>query len=141
MGLSSLLFKFIRDSIRESRTGGSSKKGKRKFILNGRLISDILVESGVVDDLLVNGLTEELVKDIGKVLWGKNLKSMGLISKFRRTKIVLTKDDIRGTRKPIDDYPIFTKLDPPQVLMAYLESCLKDGIDPLMDPFNLPETY
>lgn len=25
--------------------------------------------------------------------------------------------------------------------MAYLESCLKDGIDPLVDPFNLPETY
>lgn len=25
--------------------------------------------------------------------------------------------------------------------MAYLKSCLKDGINPLVDPFNLPETY
>lgn len=25
--------------------------------------------------------------------------------------------------------------------MAYIKSCLKDGIDPLVDPFHLPETY
>lgn len=57
MGLPSVLFKFMRDSIREFRTGGFSKKTKRKFIPNGRLISDILVESRLVDDLLVSGLT------------------------------------------------------------------------------------
>lgn len=112
LGLASLLFKFIRNSIRESRTGGSSKKTRSKFIPNGRLISDILVESGVVDDLLVSGLTKELVKDIRKVLWGKNLKSIGLISKFRRPEIVLIKDHICDTRNRIDDYPIFTKVDP-----------------------------
>lgn len=84
MGLPSLLFMFIRDSIRESRTGGSSKKARSKFVTNGRLISDILVENGVVDDLLFSGLTEELVKDARKVLWGKNLKSTSFISKFRR---------------------------------------------------------
>lgn len=67
LGLSSLIFKFIRNSIRESRTGGSSKKARRKFIPNGRLISDILVESGVVDDLLVSGFIKELVKDARKV--------------------------------------------------------------------------
>lgn len=70
-GLPSLLFKFIRYYIRESKTGGSSKKARSKFIPNGRLISDILVESGLVDDLLVSGLIEELIKDAGKVLWGK----------------------------------------------------------------------
>lgn len=73
LGLPSLLFKFIKDPIRESRTGGSSKKSISKFIPNGILISYILVESGLADDLLVSGLTEELVKDAGKVLWGKNL--------------------------------------------------------------------
>lgn len=67
LGLPSILFKFMRDSIRESRTGGSSKKTKRKFIPNDRLIYDILVENGLVDGLLVSGLTEELVKDAGKV--------------------------------------------------------------------------
>lgn len=68
LALPSILFKFIRDSIRESKTGSSSKKGKGKFIPNGCLISDILVENGLVDDLLVSGLTDELVKDYGKVL-------------------------------------------------------------------------
>lgn len=66
---------------------------------------------------------------------------MGLISKIRRPYIVMSLDDICGTINPIDDYPIFTKVDPPQVLMEYLESYLKDGIDPLADPFNLLETY
>ena len=84
MAFPSILFKFISDSIRESRTGSSSKKGKGKFIPNGRLILDILVKNGLVDDLLVSGLTDELVEDFGKVLWGKNLKSMGLISKISK---------------------------------------------------------
>ena len=66
LGLPSILFKFMRDSIKESITSGSSKT-KRKFIPNGRLISDILVENCLVDDLLVSGLIEELVKDVGKV--------------------------------------------------------------------------
>ncbi|XP_050897082.1 actin cytoskeleton-regulatory complex protein PAN1-like [Lathyrus oleraceus] len=66
---------------------------------------------------------------------------MGLISKFQSSNVILTKDDICGTRNPIDNYPLLTKIDPPHVLMAYLERCLKEGIQPLVDPFNLPETY
>ena len=53
---------------------------------------------------------------------------------------MLTEDDICGIRNPLENYPIFTKIDPPQVLMAYLESCLKNGIEPLVDPLNLLET-
>lgn len=64
-----ILFKFLRDSIRENRTGSMSKKGR--FILNGRLISDFLFENGLMDDLQVSGLTEELVKDAGKIFWGR----------------------------------------------------------------------
>lgn len=67
LGLPSNLFKFVRDSIQESITSGFSKKTKSKFIPNGKLISDILVENGLVDDLLVSGLTNELVNDAGKV--------------------------------------------------------------------------
>lgn len=76
-----------------------------------------------------------------KALMGENLKSMGLISRIQRQDFIISKDDICGTRNPIDDYPIFTKIDPPKVLMAYLESFLRDGLDPLVDPFNLPKTY
>lgn len=73
LALPTILFKFLRDSIRETRTGITSKKGK--FITNGRLISYILVENGMVDNLLVSGLTFELVKDDGKFLWGETSKA------------------------------------------------------------------
>lgn len=41
-------------------------------------------------------------------------------------------------RTPLEN---FTKIDPLKVLKYYLESCQKDGIEPIRDPFNLPETY
>lgn len=37
-----------------------------------------------MDDLLVSGPTDEMVKESGKIFWGKNLKSMGLISKISK---------------------------------------------------------
>lgn len=137
----SILFKFMRDSIRESRTGGSSNKRKSKFIPNGRIISDLLVENGLVDDLIVGGLTDELVKDVGKIFWGKNLNIIGLIYKVVRPYFIPLKDDICRMRILVDNFPIFTKIDPPEILMNYLESCLKDGIDSMVDPFNLEDTY
>lgn len=44
-------------------------------------------------------------------------------------------------RIPEDDFPIFIKIDHSEVLQYYLESCKKDGIDPMVDHFNLLETY
>lgn len=130
VALPTILFKFLMDSIRETRTGSTSKKGR--FIPNGRLISDILVENSLLDDLLVSGLIDELVKYAGKIFRGKNLKSMGLISKIVRPNLIPPKDDIFGMRIPIENFQIFTKIDPSEVLEYYLESCLKDGIDPLL---------
>lgn len=72
---------------------------------------------------------------------GKNLKSMGIISKVVRPNFIPSKDDICEIRIPVDNFPIFTKIDPPEVMAYYMESCLKDGVEPLVDPFNLPETY
>lgn len=63
LALPTILFKFLRDSIRENQIGSTSKKGG--FISNGSLIFDLLVENGLVDDLMVSGLIEELVKDAG----------------------------------------------------------------------------
>lgn len=66
---------------------------------------------------------------------------MGLISKVVRPCLIPSKDDIHWMRIPNDNFLIFTKIDPLEVLKYYLENCLKDGIDPLVDPFNLLETY
>lgn len=139
LALPAILFKFLRDSIRETKIGSTSKKGR--LIPNGRLISNLLVENDIVDDLLVSGLTEELVNDARKICRGKNLKSRSLISKVVKPNFVPSKDDICGTRIQVVNFLIFTKIDPPKVLEYYLESYLKDGIDPMADPFNLLETY
>lgn len=137
--LPTFLFKFLRDSIRETRTGSSSKKGN--FISNRRLISDILVENALVENLTISGLTVDLVKNAGKVFWVKNLKSMCLISKVSKPYYLPTKEDICGTRIPVDNFSILTKIDPQDVLAYYLDSCVKEGIDPLVDPFDLPDTF
>lgn len=81
------------------------------------------------------------MKDAGKIFWGKNLKSLSLISKIVGPNFITLKGDTCGMRILVDKSPIFTKVDPPEVLEYYLKSCLKDGIDPLVDPFNLRETY
>lgn len=52
---------------------------------------------------------------------------------------LISKEEICGSRIPSEKYPIFTKIDPPDVLAYYMESYLKDNIDPLVDPFNLPD--
>lgn len=93
-----------------------------------------------MDDLLVSGLKEELVKDAGKFFWGKNLKSIGLISKVAKPDFIPSKEDICGMRIPVDKFQIFTKIDPPEVMEYYLKSYHKDGICPMVDPFNLPYT-
>lgn len=111
--LPSISFNFLRDSIRESITYSSSKKIKSRFIPNGRLISDILVKNGLMDDLLISGLIDEWVKDAGKILWGKNIKSMGLISKVVRPYFFPSKDDIFRMRTQVYNFPMFTKIDPP----------------------------
>lgn len=51
------------------------------------------------------------------------------------------KEEICGSRIPLENYLIFTKIDPPEVLVYYMESCLKYNIDPLVDPFNIPDDY
>lgn len=41
----------------------------------------------------------------------------------------------------MDNFPIFTHIDPPEFMAFYLDSCAEECIDPLVDSFNLPETY
>lgn len=55
----------------------------RNYISLGRLISDVLIESGLVDHLISLTLMEDVTMDVGKPLNGMNLKSMGLIDKVR----------------------------------------------------------
>lgn len=66
---------------------------------------------------------------------------MDLISRVVKPDYLPTKEDIFGIIIIIANFPIFTQIDPLDVLEYYLSSCIQGGVDPLVDPFNLPETY
>lgn len=53
----------------------------RNYIPLGKLILDVLIESGLVDHLIFLNLMEDFTVDVGKPLNRRNLKSMGLIDK------------------------------------------------------------
>lgn len=55
--------------------------------------------------------------------------------------IVLDREPVSTIRVEIDDFPTFIKLDPLDVLMAYMESCLEDGIDLGVNIHNLMNAH
>lgn len=53
----------------------------RTYIPLGRLISDVPIESGLVDDPIHHNLMKDVTLDIGRPLNVRNMKSMGVIEK------------------------------------------------------------
>lgn len=51
------------------------------YIPMGRLVSDALIESGMVNHMISINMMEDVTVDIGKPLNAKNLKSMGVIDR------------------------------------------------------------
>lgn len=62
--------------VKETRYG--SKK-KRNWIPIGRLISNILMESKLIDSLTEAQITKMLAPQVGKMLNARSLKNMGII--------------------------------------------------------------
>ncbi|CAL5192704.1 unnamed protein product [Lathyrus oleraceus] len=89
-----------------------------------------------MEELEKMNFSEDLYTDVGKPFNGKNMKNMLMISKCVDLE-VLDRECISTRRVEIEDYPYFTKLDPPYVLMDYMKSCLEDGIDPMVDTHNM----
>lgn len=77
LNLSSLLFKYLRDSVRDTR----NNMKPITYIPLGRLISDVLIESGLVDHLIRHNLMKDVTIDTGSPLNSRNLKSMGIIER------------------------------------------------------------
>lgn len=97
---------FFRDTINNMKPGN--------YIPLGRLISAVLIESGLVDHLISLNLMEDVTVDVGKPLNTKNLKSMGLIDKVR---VKPTKDTsweaLKDHREISNLMFLFSKIDPP----------------------------
>lgn len=53
----------------------------------------------------------------------------------------LVKEEINSSNTPVENYPIFIKIDPPDYLAHYMEIYLEEGIDLMVDPLNLLDDY
>lgn len=62
LNLPSLLFKYLKDSVRDTRN----------YIPLGRLISEVLIESCLVDHPISLNMMEDVTMDVGKPLNAKN---------------------------------------------------------------------
>lgn len=126
LNLPYLLFKYLRDSVRDTR----SNMKPRNYIPLGRLILDVLIESGLVDHLISLNLMEDIIMDVGKPLNGRNLKSMGLIDKVCIKPFTNTSwEALKDHRERENEMYLFSKIDPLEVIVCYLQDLEAQGID------------
>src|ERR1044072_9088430 len=128
--LPSLLFQYLRDMVQKTRTTANEDKKVVSYIPFGRLISDILVENGLVKFLEEEArYTEDLVASMGDVLDARNLRKMGIVQSIIVDPIPTNEEEILGRSKDIDDFPLFSKLDPPEVIAEYIFMMQEQGFD------------
>lgn len=122
----SLLFKYLRDSVRDTR----NNMKPIIYIPLRRLISDALIESGMLDHLISINMMEDVTVDVSKSLNAKNLKSMGLIDKVRVKPTLDTSwEALKDQREIYNGMYLFSKIDPPEVISRYLQDLEAQGID------------
>ncbi|KAI5427428.1 hypothetical protein KIW84_032735 [Lathyrus oleraceus] len=113
---------------------------QRKWTPLGRLISNILLKSKLVARLEEMSIRDDLYTNVGKLFNGRNLKNMLMITDVVNPS-VLNRESISTRRVEIYDFSLFTKLDPLDVLWAYMKRCLTDGTDPGLDIHNLMDAH
>lgn len=100
------------------------------YIPMGRLISDVLIESGLVDHLISHNLMEDVTVDVGKPLNARNLKSMGVIERvLARPTLDTSWEALNDQRKIPNNLYLFSKIDPPEVFAYYLQDMEAQGVN------------
>jgi hypothetical protein len=106
--LPAILFLHLRESIQKSRTTANEASKIIKYIPFGRLISDILVENGLVSFLRDEArFSVDLKASIGDTLSGKNLKKMKIIEEVLVEPTPETDEAVLDRRLMVDDFPPF----------------------------------
>src|ERR1044072_3740573 len=125
-----VIFHYLKEIISKSRTTGR-REGKKPpmYIPFGRLISDILVESGLVADLIAAQCTEDLTETTGEVLDARNMKKIGAITDVKVDPEPEDLNEAIRRRIFVDGFPNFTKHDNVEVLALYLFSLEQEGLD------------
>src|SRR4051812_14273661 len=100
------MFNHLRIHVKESREAEHLKypKIKKNTIPMGRLISNILTESGLIDTLRAASSIQDLTTVSGNTLTAHTLRRMHLIGKVTSTPKVIP--DILTRRTPVVDFPL-----------------------------------
>lgn len=102
----------------------------RNHIPLGRLIFDVLIESGIVDHLISINIMEDVTVDMGKPLNAVNLKSMEIIDKVKVKPTLDTSwDALKEHREISRGMYLFSKIVPLEVIAHYLQDLAAQGID------------
>ncbi|KAI5409756.1 hypothetical protein KIW84_055275 [Lathyrus oleraceus] len=124
--LPALLFRYLRDFVRETR----NNMKPRTYIPLGRLLSDVFIENWLVDHLEKNKLMEDLAIDTGRPLNSRNLKSMGILKKIQFKPTLDTSwDTLKDQRKLPHGLARFYKNEPREAILHYMQRLKDEGVD------------
>lgn len=120
VNLHALIFQCLRDIMKETING--SKK-MRNWIPLGRPISNILMESKLIDSLTEAQFIKELEPQVRNVFNAKSMKSVGIISEVKIKPTEIPKEDMSNIMIPLEDFSIFLKPYPMDFVIGYLNGC------------------
>lgn len=95
VNLYALLFQHLRDTVRETRDG---RKRTKSYIPMGRLISDILMESQLIDSLTDDQFSRGMQPLAGRMLNAKAMKNIMITTKAINPPSEFPKDIILNIR-------------------------------------------
>ncbi|XP_050919606.1 uncharacterized protein LOC127137164 [Lathyrus oleraceus] len=102
---------------------------RRTYIPLGRLISDVLIENGLVDHVISHNLMEDVTVDTGMPLNLRNLKSMRIIEKvIVKPSLDTSWEDLKDQSKIPNDLYLFSKIDRPELIDHYLQDLANQGV-------------
>src|ERR1044072_6650671 len=125
-----IILHYMKEAITETRTTATGENKRiPRYVPVGRIITDTLLESGLVQDLIRAQCTEDLAATTGEVLDARNLKKMGVLEKVKVDPVPEDPKEALKRRMIVDEYPVWTKHDDPEVLALYIFSLEQEGYD------------
>ncbi|XP_058741263.1 uncharacterized protein LOC131613627 [Vicia villosa] len=116
-----IIFNHMWHHVKESSDEARKKnpKYKRNIIPFGKIISDLLVQTKIVEDLEKAGIVKDPYTVIGSSMNARTLKKMGLIQSIGTSPQVNT--EVRSRRGPaLADFELFSRNELPEVIVKYI---------------------
>lgn len=120
VNLHTLLFQNLRDTIRDTRDGS---KRTKSYIPLSRLISDLLMESQLIDTIPNDQFSLGMESTSGKWLNKNGFKNMEIITDIIIPHAEASKYVIHNRRIPLNDFPIFLKPYSLEDAIEFLDKC------------------